>query len=400
MFVIAEELCSQTTIFNYLTDEGIKLFRNYNGREPIALPGKNGNVFIAEGVFEMGRTVCYKITFGGFDGFTPMSAESMKKFKLSQAVSDNFTHTLKTAADKLSSMTTGDIPLRIHGEISDISKTVSGLSQISSSLSEIVGRVSGISGSGKSYFRLSELIAYLDKAVSPLVLPKNFNDKDDSSVIFASKGGVAETLLRTCRFITATADCNVKIKFEMTHRSEMTVLHFLRECRQAHRAAAFRAFGRRRRNFQLRSSGRKGVYRIAGRKFACNERQKQAFRFHFVPDRRRGNTSGRHFRFDGKQRFRTSAFRNRRIYGERCFLKNPPQKKIGGTFRQLTESCNGSKFFITGGNAVYCEERRTFVSRSLFARNKFKQFSAVILKSNSAQNSKTTLTGENCRPET
>ena len=226
MFVIAEELCSQTTIFNYLTDEGIRLFRNYNGREPIALPGKNGNVFIAEGVFEMGRTVCYKITFGGFDGFTPMSAESMKKFKLSQAVSDNFTHTLKTAADKLSSITTGDIPLRIHGEISDISKTVSGLSQISSSLSEIVGRVSGISGSGKSYFRLSELIAYLDKAVSPLVLPKNFNDKDDSSVIFASKGGVAETLLRTCRFITATADCNVKIKFEITHRSEMTVLHF------------------------------------------------------------------------------------------------------------------------------------------------------------------------------
>ena len=226
MYAVAEELCKETTVRDFLTDTGIKSFRRYNGREPIALPGKNGSVFTVEGVFDNGRAVCYKITFDGFDDLTVMTVGNKNKLKLSQAVSDNFTYTLKNAADRLSSMVTGDIPLRIHGQITDISKTVSGLSEISSSLSERVCRISAISGSGKCYFRLSELIAYLAKAVSPLVLPKDFVEKDDDTVIFASKGGVAETLLRTCRFISATADYNVKIRFEMSRKEKMTVLRF------------------------------------------------------------------------------------------------------------------------------------------------------------------------------
>lgn len=227
MRFVAEELCSPTTILSLLTDESRRRFRSYDGNRPLLLATRRENYFFtAEGVFDGEKAACYKITVGGFDDMAFLSGVSDERFRISKAVADGFTKTLQNAAEKLNEITTGDISLRLHGEISEVSQKVSDLSGLSVSLAEIVGKATEFSSSNKRFFRVTELVAYLSQSIPCVTLPKDFDDKDDRSVVFCPKSGVAETLLRCCRFITASADRNVRIRTEISYRLEKIVLKF------------------------------------------------------------------------------------------------------------------------------------------------------------------------------
>lgn len=228
MSILFGEFCGKTTIKDYLSEKSIKLFSECSDFSYLELTANTDNYFdkfTVEPVFSGVEVICYQVLLGGFGGIGKWANVNLRNMNVPGALSETLTASLSDLYQKVESIKE-NASLRIYNELEDISGIINNLSAVSGSLKDTIDRISKLSSDNKTFFRLSEILSELSSVAENIVLPNEFKELDDETVVFAARGGLAEVFLRCCRYMVIEARRAVKIKMEISNRNNKVIVNF------------------------------------------------------------------------------------------------------------------------------------------------------------------------------
>ena len=221
-----EELCGKTTIKDYISEQSAEDFKKLSGADCLEMEPSEKSPFgrlFAEPIFDGKEIICYKISFGASGEMGPSASTAVGHVNLSKVISDNFMKQLTELSETLMSVKQ-NASMKIFDELNSMSGIVNGLTETSDNLRKTYSRISRLSSGNKSFFRLSEVVSYLASVTDNVYLAQEFQEDDDKTIIYAAKGGVAEALLKSCRYLKITAGPKSKISVEILYKAGKTVL--------------------------------------------------------------------------------------------------------------------------------------------------------------------------------
>lgn len=239
-----KELCGKNTVKKFITPESAAAFEKLSGTDCLEMSPVKSSPFgrlFAEPIFDGAEIICYKISFGGSGALGNNANVSVGHINITKVISDSVLKPLSELSDTLVSVKE-NASMKIFDDLDSMSGIVENITAVSDNLRKAYSRLTMLSSENKTFFRLSETVAYLSAATGDIVLPDGFSEHDNRTVIFSAKGGVSEVLLRCCRYLKIISGQQVKIPVEISYKASKIILKLSAEVGDKEISDPFSAF--------------------------------------------------------------------------------------------------------------------------------------------------------------
>ena len=219
------EFCGDETVRPFITEASCESFASsgFGVTELATLPGCCIGSFISSPVTDDSEVLCYKISGGFFGDMGDFACLDLKNSGISEITSDSVAKSLSDLSGIINNLRK-NASLEIIEELNEVGKLAEDISSLSRGICDSYRRISKFSSGERTVFRLSELASELSDVTGNVVLPDGFSEIDNDTLIFASRGGVADAFMNCCRFLLVESDGGLKIKLSLERRDKSVVV--------------------------------------------------------------------------------------------------------------------------------------------------------------------------------